>query len=66
MYMHFIYNVKVHEPRIWNRDAGKGWLNDWRGLAIALFISCIFVLVSLPPLPNYPSLAPVRKVEIET
>ncbi|KAK7681661.1 hypothetical protein QCA50_015395 [Cerrena zonata] len=45
MYIHFLINVKKHESRIWNRDAGNGMLKDWRGLAGALFASCVFILI---------------------
>lgn len=48
IYLIFLYRVRKGSPRLWFRDARmkKPRTSDWRSLALALFVSCIGVLVS--------------------
>ena len=45
MYLRFLQRIYFYHPEIWQRDSRAHWFNDWRILALALFISCIGILV---------------------
>lgn len=48
MYLRFVYRVRTYRPEVWSRDTtlSTPWYKDWRAVAIALFVSCIGILVS--------------------
>ena len=48
LYIRFLWRVYKLEDPVWVRDQAKPFLQDWRSLAIAMFISCIGILVRLP------------------
>ncbi|CAL1712152.1 unnamed protein product [Somion occarium] len=45
LFFRFLYHVYTLEPQVWSRDSLKPWYQDWRGLAGAMFISCIGILI---------------------
>lgn len=45
LYLRFLYRVYTKQASVWRRDEGKVWYRDWRSLALALFVSCLGVLV---------------------
>ncbi|KAL0953646.1 hypothetical protein HGRIS_004850 [Hohenbuehelia grisea] len=47
IYIVFLYRVYTRRRTIWTIDRYRGFYNDWRGLALALAISCAGILVSL-------------------
>jgi len=47
IYLLFLLRVRKHRPEVWSVDKDKTWNNAWRALTVALFTSCIGVLVSL-------------------
>ncbi|KIP04558.1 hypothetical protein PHLGIDRAFT_109410 [Phlebiopsis gigantea 11061_1 CR5-6] len=45
VFARFIHRVYNYEPSIWSRDRNEKWYNNWRTLALIMFISQIGVIV---------------------
>ncbi|PSS05419.1 hypothetical protein PHLCEN_2v3908 [Hermanssonia centrifuga] len=45
LYIRFLWRMHKYEPETWKKDEGLPWYKDWRSLAVAMFISCIGILV---------------------
>jgi len=45
IYLVFLYRVRRHEPETWEMDNNKRWYNSWLALAVAMFVSCIGILI---------------------
>ncbi|EPQ59429.1 RTA1-domain-containing protein [Gloeophyllum trabeum ATCC 11539] len=45
LYCAFLWKIYRHNPEVYSLDKDKKWYHDWRTLGVALFISCIGILI---------------------